>query len=123
MDELSILTTIKKMLGIEEDYEHFDVDITVLINSSFMKLMQLGVGPQEGFSINDKTTLWKDYLNGRIDLEAVKSFIYMDVRLTFDPPTPHYVATAMAEQVKELGWRLNVQVEGVNNNGNEQICR
>ena len=107
----SILTTIKKMLGIEEDYEHYDTDIIVLINSSLMKLMQLGVGPKEGFSIKDKTDTWDDFLNGKIDLEGVKSYIYMDVRLIFDAPTPHYVAGAMTEQVKELGWRLNVEAE------------
>lgn len=107
----SILTTIKKMLGIEEDYEHFDLDITILINSSFMKLTQLGVGPEEGFRIKDKYDLWEDFLEERINIESVKAYIYMDVRLIFDAPTPSYVATSMTEQVKELGWRLNVQVD------------
>ena len=114
----SILTTIKKMLGLAEDYDAFDTDIIVLINGAIFKLMQLGVGPTPGFRIIDKSETWDQFItDGRTDLEAVKSYIYMDVRLIFDAPTPHYVAQAMTDQVKELGWRLNVQAEGGPNFG------
>ena len=77
----SILTLTKKMLGIEEDYDHFDPDIIVCINSAFMTLYQLGVGPENGFSIQEKTSMWEDFLVDRSDLEAVKSFIVLSVRL------------------------------------------
>ena len=58
----SILTSIKKLLGITEEYEHFDVDIIMHINSVFMILTHLGVGPAEGFSIKDKTTTWDEFV-------------------------------------------------------------
>lgn len=108
----SILTSIKKMLGIAEDYTHFDADITMHINSVFMTLTQLGVGPSTGFRINDKNDLWSDFLpSDTIDMEAVKTYIYLKVRLVFDPPTGSATIAAMQEMVKEYEWRLNVSAE------------
>lgn len=109
----SILTLTKKLLGIEEDYTHFDTDIIVHINSAFMALNQLGVGPAEGFLIKDKTALWSDYLG--VDskkLEGVKTYIYTKVRLIFDPPATASVLEAMERQIQELEWRLNIETEG-----------
>ena len=109
----SILTSIKKLLGIDEDYEHFDHDIIMHINSVFMTLTQLGVGPKEGFSITDKTTTWNDFLGTSTNLEAVRSFIYLKVRLLFDPPTASAVLESMNRQANEYEWRLNVNGESV----------
>ena len=107
----SILDTIKKMLGIESDYTHFDIDIITNINTIFLNLQQIGVGPKSGFSITDNTTTWNDYISGG-NLEAVKTYIYLKVRLLFDPPTNAFLVDAMERQIREIEWRLNVQVEG-----------
>ena len=82
----SILTSIKKMLGITEEYEHFDSDLIIHINSVFMILTQLGVGPPSGFSIQDKSTTWKEFISDETKLQLVKSYMHMKVRLIFDPP-------------------------------------
>ena len=108
----SILTSIKKMLGIAEEYTHFDADITMHINSVFMILTQLGVGPSTGFRINDKNDLWSDFLQSdTIDMEAIKTFIYLKVKLVFDPPTSSATIAAMQEMTKEYEWRLNASAE------------
>ena len=110
--ETSILTSIKKLLGIEEDYTHFDSDITIYINSAFMSLHQLGVGPIDGFKILNKEATWGDFINERLDLEGVKTYVYLKCRLIFDPPQMGYLVDAIKGQINELEWRLNVQVEG-----------
>jgi hypothetical protein len=107
----SILTTTKKLLGIEEEYEHFDQDITVHINSALFNLNQLGVG-LAGFSITNKEDAWEDFLEERKDLNAVKTYVYLKVKLVFDPPQMGYFVDAIKDQCKELEWRLNVQAEG-----------
>ena len=107
----SILVTIKKMLGLEEDYLVYDTDVIILINGAIMKLTQAGIGPTKGFRITGKDETWYDFIGDRFDIEALKEFIYLDARLIFDAPTPHYHATAMTDQAKELLWRLNVQYE------------
>lgn len=105
----SILTSIKKLLGIDESYEHFDADIIMHINAVLMVLTQLGVGPAEGFSIQDKTTTWRDFLGEDLtSLEGVRSYLYMKVRLMFDPPTSSAVMDSMTRLVSEFEWRLNV---------------
>lgn len=110
MDD-SILDSIKKILGMPPDYDAFDTDLVIHINSVFGILAQLGVGPAGGFSISDNTTLWKAYLGDSKDLEMVKSYIALKVRLVFDPPTIGAVMDAMKEQIREYEWRLNVQVD------------
>ena len=82
----SILTSIKKLLGITEDYENFDADIIMHINSVFMTLRQIGVGPEEGFFIEDKSATWTDFMGDETKIESVKTYMYMKVRLLFDPP-------------------------------------
>lgn len=109
----SILTTIKKMLGVDEADTNFDIDIIVHINTALMRLNQLGVGPVGGFSISDKTKTWTEYLGTRIDIEAVKSYIYIRVKLVFDPPTSSTLLEALDSTKKELEWCLGVQVEPV----------
>lgn len=105
----SILTSIKKLLGINEDYEHFDADIIMHINSVLMILTQLGVGPEEGFSIQDKTKTWGDFLGKDATLlEGVRSYVYMKVRMVFDPPTSTATVESMTRLANELEWRLNL---------------
>lgn len=105
----SILTSIKKMLGITEEYTHFDTDIIIHINTVFMTLNQLGVGPSSGFKIEDNGKLWMDYISEDSDLEAVKTYIYLKVKLLFDPPLSSSVIEVMKQSITELEWRLNVQ--------------
>lgn len=107
----SILTSIKKLLGITEEYEHFDQDIIIHINTALMILTQLGVGPSEGFFIKDKYALWSDFIPDVKTLEAVKSYTYLKVRMLFDPPTSSSLMNAMEQNMKELEWRLNVASE------------
>lgn len=107
----SILTSIKKLLGITEEYEHFDQDIIIHINSVFMILNQLGVGPSNGFSIMDKTAVWSDFISEGVNIEFVKSYIYLKVRLLFDPPTTSAVMESMNRMISELEFRLNVSAE------------
>lgn len=108
----SILTSIKKLLGIAEEYDHFDKDIIMHINSVFMILTQLGVGPSEGFSIMDSYAVWNDFLTDEsTQLEAVKTYMYMKVKLMFDPPLSSAVMESMNRMVNELEWRLNVAVD------------
>ena len=107
----SILNSIKKMLGIQADYDHFDQDIIMHINSVFMTLTQIGVGPSKGFYIEDDTTTWLKFIPDLDKLQAVKSYIYLKVRLLFDPPTQSSVLEAMNKQIAELEWRLNVAAE------------
>lgn len=107
----SILTSIKKLLGITEEYEHFDPDIIMHINSAFMILNQLGVGPEEGFAIKDKNSTWDEFLSGGANLEAVKTYVYLKVKLMFDPPLSSTVIEAIKLQISELEWRLNVSTD------------
>ena len=110
MDD-SILDSIKKILGMPPVYDAFDTDLVIHINSVFGILAQLGVCPEGGFSISDNTTLWKSYLGDSKDLEMVKSYIALKVRLVFDPPTTGAVMDAMKEQIRAYEWRLNFQVD------------
>lgn len=107
----SILTSIKKLLGITEEYTHFDDDIIIHINTIFMTLTQIGVGPAEGFYIKDKTTTWAQYISDPATLQAVKTYMYLKVKLLFDPPQSSSVAEAYNRQASEIEWRLNVAVD------------
>lgn len=107
----SILTSIKKMLGITEEYEQFDTDLVIHINSVFSILTQLGVGPAEGFFIQDKYAKWSDFTNEEVKIQMVKSYIYLKVKLIFDPPLGSAVMEAMKQQISELEFRLNVAAD------------
>lgn len=109
--ETSILTSIKKMLGIAEDYTEFDEDIITHINSVFLNLTQLGVGPEEGFMIEDDTAVWEDFIDDSIQLQAVKTYMYLKVKLLFDPPLSSSVTESFTRMIAELEWRLNVAVD------------
>ena len=107
----SILTSIKKLLGIDEEYTQFDSDIIMHINSVFLNLTQLGVGPSEGFQIEDDSDTWEDFIGDSNHLQAVKSYVYLKVKLLFDPPLSSSVIESMNRMIAELEWRLNVAVE------------
>ena len=109
----SILNSTKKILGIDSDYDAFDPDIMMHINSVFSTLNQLGIGPEDGFAIEDDVATWDTFLGGDLRLNSVKSYVYLRVRLLFDPPTVSYLVEAMKQQVQEFEWRLNVQREGL----------
>ena len=109
--ETSILTSIKKMLGVAEDYAEFDEDIITHINSVFLNLTQLGVGPEEGFMIEDDTAVWEDFIDDSIQLQAVKTYMYLKVKLLFDPPLSSSVTESFTRMIAELEWRLNVAVD------------
>lgn len=94
------------MLGIMEDYEHFDLDLIIHINSIIGILTQLGVGPETGFAISDKTTTWDDWSNLPTDIESVKTYIFLRVRLLFDPPTNSAVTNSYEKIIQELEWRV-----------------
>lgn len=107
----SILTSVKKMLGITEEYEHFDADLIMHINSVFSIINQLGVGPSEGFIITDKSAVWKEFISDEAKLQIVKSYMYLKVKLLFDPPLGSAVMEAMNRQISEFEWRLNAAAD------------
>ena len=107
MDE-SILTSVKKMLGIAEEYTNFDVDLIIHINSVLSVLTQLGVGPESGFSISDKTAKWTDWLTVTPTIEMVKTYVYLKVRKIFDPPSNSALVESMDHLISELEFRLVV---------------
>lgn len=109
--EDSILRSIKGLLGPDDDYDVFDQDIIILINAAFSTLTQLGLGPVGGFRITGYDETWHDFLGDATDLESVKTYIYMKVKMAFDPPTSSFVLSAYQEACKEYEWRLNVVVD------------
>ena len=109
--EESILTSIKKLVGIPEEYTNFDMDLIIHINSALSVLNDLGVGPSEGFSISDKTATWSDFVPNHKRIETIKSYVYLKVRMLFDPPTSSSVMEAMTRSINEFEWRINVAVD------------
>ena len=109
----SILDSIKKLLGISDEYTQFDSDVIMHINTVFMNLTQLGVGPAAGFFIEDSSTVWSDFvdLENEIQLNAVKTYVYLKVKLLFDPPLSSSVVQSMNNMISELEWRLNAVVD------------
>lgn len=107
----SILDSTKKMLGLDPDYTPFDLDVITHINSVFAVLTQLGVGPTQGFTIEDSSKTWTEYLGGNKLLSTIRSYVYLRVRLLFDPPSAGFVLTAIENQIKELEWRINMEHE------------
>ena len=109
--EESILVTIKKLLGITADYTAFDTDVIVFINSAMMTLQQLGVGPKAGFTVSGSEQRWSDFIPSDMMLEGVKHYIFLCVKMVFDPPANSFVMEAMKQQKEELEWRLREQAE------------
>ena len=109
----SILESIKIILGVDPQYEAFDSEIIMAINSALMALTQLGLGPQDGFLVQDKWTTWSDILKQRKDLESVRSYVGVKTRMLFDPPTNSYIMQALNNAATELEWRIRTQLEEV----------
>lgn len=107
----SILTSIKKLLGIAEEYTHFDEDLIMHINSVLTILTQMGIGPSTGYIITDKNDTWDEFIDNKIYLEAVKTYIHLKVKLVFDPPLSSAVTEAMNKMITELEWRLYAAAE------------
>lgn len=107
----SILNNVKKILGIEADYTSFDPDILLHVNSVFSTLNQLGIGPDEGYMIEDDTATWDAFIGDDPRLNQIKSYVSLRVRLLFDPPQTSFLIESMQKQVQEMEWRLNVQRE------------
>lgn len=107
----SILDDTKKLLGLDSEYDAFDKDVTININSAFAKLNQLGVGPSNVFSISGKKEVWSDFTSDSVDYGMIKMYIYLNTRLSFDLPQNSFLVSAIKEQVTELEWRLNMESE------------
>lgn len=108
----SILDSTKKTLGIDPSYTVFDEDILMHINSVFGTLKQLGLGPEAGFAIEDNTSTWDEFIGTDNRFNDVKSYVYLRVRLLFDPPGTSFHIAAIKEQIQELEWRLREEREG-----------
>lgn len=109
----SILTSIKKILGIAEENSDFDADIVVHINSVLMILTQLGIGPKNGFSIRDDQALWSDFIPDDARLDAVRSYVCLKVRMLFDPPQSSVLLDAIKQNLSEMEWRLTIAAESL----------
>ena len=110
--EESILNSTKKILGLDESYTAFDTDVITHINAAFSILNQLGVGPSESFFIEDAGPVWGDFITTTISqLHLVKTYVFLKVRILFDPPGTSFLLEAASNQVKEYEWRLNTMRE------------
>jgi hypothetical protein len=114
MGEESILDSIKQLIGIQEDDTSFDYDIQVAINSIFSVITQLGIGPETGFMITGNKETWSDFMaDNDPRFQSLKSYVYMRVKMLFDPPLSASVTEAMSSAIKEMEWRLNVTAENL----------
>lgn len=105
--DTSILNSIKKILGISDVYTAFDVDIIMHINSVFSVLTQMGIGPAEGFSIEDALSEWSDFMTESNAYNLVRSYMSLKVRMLFDPPNNSFLLSAVEKQIQEYEWRLS----------------
>ena len=121
---MPILSDVKKLLGLPEDYDAFDTDVMIHINSVFSTLHQLGVGPQDPFTIEGPEETWGMFIEDQTKIQAVKTYVYLRVRLLFDPPAHAFLLTAVQDQIRELEWRLSTQSwegEGNQNGSYQQV--
>lgn len=119
-DELkSILKSIKKLLGVPTDLDEFDMDLIIHINSALSTLTQLGIGPSEGFSISDEDAEWSDFLPNETKLGMVKSYVFMKVKLIFDPGTNASVIASYQELIREFEFRANLEAENMRREENQ----
>lgn len=109
--EESILNSIKDLLGPDSGYDVFDNEILIHINMALSVLTQHGVGPSEGFIVKDEDATWQDFLGDSKDLEMAKTYVYMKVKMAFDPPTSSFMLTSLKEACQEYEWRLMVAME------------
>ena len=112
MNEESILVYVKKLLGIQSDYNHFDPDIIYGINAAFAVLTQLGVGPESGFSISDDSTKWDEFVSDTTRLSLIKPYVYLKTKMLFDPPSSNVLTDSINKTISEYEFRLNVVSDG-----------
>lgn len=103
--EKSILNSVKKSLGIEIETIDFDSELVIFINSVISSLVQLGIGPQEGYTISGASETWADFIGEDKRLESIKTYIYLKVRIIFDPPASSAILDAYKQQIQEFEWR------------------
>lgn len=106
----SILLSIRQLLGIPTQDNNFDAELILHINNSISILTQIGIGPPTGFKITGTSETWESLTQGRLDLEMIKTAVYLRVRLTFDSPQNSFLVTSIQEQLKELDWRIEIAV-------------
>lgn len=117
--EQSILTSIKKLLGLPEEYEHFDADIIMHINGVLMTLTQIGVGNSKGFTIIDKSSTWQDFIGVEQSyalVACIPTYVYMKVKLAFDPPQNSFAIDSLNKLIAEYEWRININVDNPTQN-------
>ena len=107
----SVLTSVKKLLGIAESYTAFDADIIMHINAAFLVLQQLGVGPEKGFTIADASATWDDFLPGDERAKTIAAYMGAKVRLAFDPPQSSTAMEALKNTIGEMEFRLNIEFD------------
>jgi len=109
--EQSVLKSVKKVLGIETSDTSFDLDILIHINSAFATLNQLGIGPDDGFEIEDDSAEWSSFYGTDPRYNAIRTYVWLKVRILFDPPQTSYAVEALKDQIREHEWRLNAYRE------------
>lgn len=112
MNNDSILTSIKKLLNIDEDYTDFDQDIIIHINSVLSNLTQMGIGVEQGLAISDKTATWSDFISDSKKVNQIRSYVYIKVRILFDPPQNSFTLEALKQEAKEMEYRLYTEYGG-----------
>lgn len=117
----SILMDVRKGCNVPEWDDGFDQELIMFINTAIFDLAQIGVGPLNGFSIKGKEETWSSIIEGSKQLEAVKTFVTLKVRLVFDPPTSSFVLESMKNIIAECEWRLNVQAEGAFDDESDEV--
>ena len=110
----SILSTIKKLIGFEDDYTQFDIDLIIHINTAFASLAQIGSNLKEGFSITDKNNLWSEYTTNTAILEPVKMYVYLKTKMVFDPPASSMVIETVKQTINELEFRIQISADSSN---------
>ena len=113
----SILNSIKKLLNISKDEHAFDTDIIIHINSVISALLQIGIGPSEGFRVSDETDTWQDYIADEQKIDYIKTYIYLKVKMIFDPPLNSSLMQSFNETIRELEWRLHINYESTKDGG------
>lgn len=109
----SILDSEKKLLGLDQDYDVFDDDLIIHINTIFGTLHQIGVGPSNQFFISDNTATWSEFTTNEAIVHEVRSYMFLRLRLLFDPPSSSFVLNSYKEQIQEFEWRLNVKSDEI----------
>ena len=109
----SILNTIKKMIGVEENYKQFDIDLIVHINTAFAALAQIGHNLKDGYFISDMNNIWSEYITDTRLLDPIKTYVYLKTKLVFDPPSSSMVIESMKQTLKELEFRIQISAESI----------